>query len=47
MAGETGLGWDATKGTIDASDDWWDRKSMVHILLISSYLEIIMNIIII
>ena len=21
---DTGLGWDAVKGTVDASDDWWD-----------------------
>ena len=26
---DTGLGWDAVKGTIDASDDWWDRKLKV------------------
>ena len=25
----TGLGWDAVKGTIDASDDWWDWKLKV------------------
>ena len=25
----TGLGWDAVKGTIDASDDWWDMKLKV------------------
>ncbi|XP_050261228.1 L10-interacting MYB domain-containing protein-like [Quercus robur] len=23
---DTGLGWDAVKGKINASDDWWDRK---------------------
>ncbi|XP_030941923.1 L10-interacting MYB domain-containing protein-like [Quercus lobata] len=23
---DTGLSWNAVKGTIDASDDWWDRK---------------------
>uniref|UniRef100_A0A2N9GD09 Myb/SANT-like domain-containing protein n=1 Tax=Fagus sylvatica TaxID=28930 RepID=A0A2N9GD09_FAGSY len=23
---ETGLGWDATKGTITATDEWWERK---------------------
>ncbi|KAL0014145.1 hypothetical protein SO802_001214 [Lithocarpus litseifolius] len=23
---DTGLGWDAMKGTIDASDDWWNLK---------------------
>ncbi|XP_075640222.1 uncharacterized protein LOC142611965 [Castanea sativa] len=22
----TGLGWDAVKGTVQASNDWWDRK---------------------
>ena len=26
---DTGLGWDVVKGTIDASDDWWDRKLKV------------------
>ncbi|XP_019251207.1 PREDICTED: uncharacterized protein LOC109230134 [Nicotiana attenuata] len=26
MRGETGLGWDATKNTIMADDDWWERK---------------------
>ena len=26
---DTGLGWDAVKGTIAASDDWWDRKLKV------------------
>nr|XP_016435067.1 PREDICTED: L10-interacting MYB domain-containing protein-like [Nicotiana tabacum] len=25
MRGETGLGWDATKNTIMADDDWWER----------------------
>jgi hypothetical protein len=23
---ETGLGWDPVKKTIDASDDWWEKK---------------------
>ncbi|XP_030949036.1 uncharacterized protein LOC115972960 [Quercus lobata] len=23
---DTGLGWDAVKGTIAATNDWWDRK---------------------
>ncbi|XP_050241913.1 uncharacterized protein LOC126690829 [Quercus robur] len=23
---DTSLGWDAVKGTIRATDDWWDRK---------------------
>ena len=23
---DTGLGWDAVKGTIHATDDWWKRK---------------------
>uniref|UniRef100_A0A2N9FRU6 Myb/SANT-like domain-containing protein n=1 Tax=Fagus sylvatica TaxID=28930 RepID=A0A2N9FRU6_FAGSY len=23
---ETGLGWDVAKGTIAATDEWWDRK---------------------
>ncbi|KAL3527961.1 hypothetical protein ACH5RR_012617 [Cinchona calisaya] len=23
---ETGLGWDPTKKTIDASDDWWNKR---------------------
>ena len=26
---DTGLGWDAKKGTIDAIDDWWDLKLKV------------------
>ncbi|XP_055814204.1 L10-interacting MYB domain-containing protein-like [Solanum dulcamara] len=26
MRGETGLGWDTTKNTIMADDDWWERK---------------------
>ena len=26
---DTNLGWDAMKGTIDASDDWWDMKLKV------------------
>ncbi|CAN4128283.1 unnamed protein product [Withania somnifera] len=26
MRGDTGLGWDATKNTIMADDDWWDQK---------------------
>ncbi|XP_019257610.1 PREDICTED: uncharacterized protein LOC109235812 [Nicotiana attenuata] len=26
MKGETCLGWDATKNTIIADDDWWDQK---------------------
>ena len=26
---DTGLSWDAVKGTIDASDDWWDQKLKV------------------
>ena len=23
---EIGLGWDPVKKTIDASDDWWEKK---------------------
>ena len=26
---DTSLGWDAVKGTIAASDDWWDWKLKV------------------
>ncbi|KAG8379760.1 hypothetical protein BUALT_Bualt07G0122900 [Buddleja alternifolia] len=26
MHQETGIGWDPIKNTIDASDEWWDRK---------------------
>jgi hypothetical protein len=26
---ETGLGWDATKGTIVATNEWWERKLKV------------------
>jgi hypothetical protein len=26
---ETGLGWDTTKGTIAATDEWWERKLKV------------------
>ena len=29
--GETGLGWDYSKGTILADDDWWDKKIKVPI----------------
>ncbi|XP_030945937.1 uncharacterized protein LOC115970441 [Quercus lobata] len=25
---ETGLGWDAAKGTIAATDEWWEKKLM-------------------
>jgi len=28
---ETGLGWDPRKKTIDASDEWWERKIQVFI----------------
>jgi len=30
MRGDTGIGWDATKNTIMADDDWWKRKIKVH-----------------
>lgn len=30
---ETGLGWDAEKGTIKASDEWWEKKIAVSALL--------------
>ena len=26
---ETGLGWDANKQTIDATDEWWEEKIKV------------------
>ena len=26
---EIGLGWDAAKGTITVTDEWWERKLMV------------------
>ncbi|KAL4610421.1 hypothetical protein ACB092_08G048500 [Castanea dentata] len=26
---ETGLGWDATKGTIATTNEWWERKLMI------------------
>ena len=29
--GETGLGWDDSKGTILADDDWWEKKIKVPI----------------
>ncbi len=29
---ETGLGWDVAKGTIAATDEWWDRKLTVYFL---------------
>ncbi|XP_020235077.1 uncharacterized protein LOC109814947 [Cajanus cajan] len=25
---ETGLGWDNVRNTVDASDEWWDKKQM-------------------
>jgi len=28
---ETGLGWDLTKKTIDASDEWWESKIQVFL----------------
>jgi len=28
--GETGLGWNASRKTIDASDDWWDERLKVR-----------------
>ncbi|KAK8946628.1 hypothetical protein KSP39_PZI006928 [Platanthera zijinensis] len=30
--GETGLGWNPTKRTIDASDDWWKERIEVSFL---------------
>ena len=29
---DTGLGWDAVKGTIAAPDNWWDLKLLVSIV---------------
>ncbi|KAK8957017.1 hypothetical protein KSP39_PZI001206 [Platanthera zijinensis] len=29
--GETGLGWNASRKTIDASDEWWDERIKVLI----------------
>lgn len=29
--GETGLGWDAEKGTITADSEWWDNKIKVNV----------------
>jgi hypothetical protein len=26
---ETGLGWDPVNNTVQAPDDWWERKQMV------------------
>jgi hypothetical protein len=26
---ETGLGWDLVNNTVQAPDDWWERKQMV------------------
>ena len=28
--GETGLGWDATKGCVTALDEWWTKKLQVQ-----------------
>ncbi|XP_075633430.1 L10-interacting MYB domain-containing protein-like [Castanea sativa] len=28
IGSESGLGWDAAKGTISATDEWWERKLM-------------------
>ncbi|KAK4727104.1 hypothetical protein R3W88_032021 [Solanum pinnatisectum] len=30
MRGHTCIGWDATKNTIMADDDWWNKKIKVH-----------------
>ncbi len=30
--GETGLGWDSAKGTIDATNEWWDKKLEVRVV---------------
>ncbi|CAL8167900.1 unnamed protein product [Prunus armeniaca] len=27
---ETGLGWNSSKGTIDASDEWWNNKIQIN-----------------
>ncbi|CAL9019607.1 unnamed protein product [Prunus brigantina] len=32
VAKETGLGWDAVKKTIKATDEWWDKKIKVKFL---------------
>ncbi len=30
---QTGLGWDNAKGTIDASEDWWEKKMKVSLTI--------------
>ena len=41
--GATGLGWDAVTGTLNCSDDWWDKKMQVklltHYIIISLFLK--------
>ncbi|XLU45858.1 hypothetical protein S245_040672, partial [Arachis hypogaea] len=32
---ETGLGWDSTKKTIDASEEWWAKRLAVSLLKLS------------
>nr|XP_008370895.2 uncharacterized protein LOC103434337 [Malus domestica] len=27
---ETGLGWNSSKGTVDASDEWWNNKIQIN-----------------
>ena len=29
FAKETGLGWDSVKHTVDAPDEWWEKKEAV------------------
>jgi hypothetical protein len=26
---ETGMGWDKIKNTVDAPDEWWEKKQLV------------------
>lgn len=39
LKGETGLGWNHKKQTIDASDDWWEKKIHVHELIFAYELQ--------
>ena len=30
---ETGLGWNSSKGTVDASEEWWNNKIQVCVFI--------------
>ena len=37
FAKETGLGWDRAKHTVDAPNEWWEKKQLVCSKLMSTY----------